>query len=263
MSTPAPNAPTPREIYERSAAEGERRLSSSALETISTGFTAGFAIVFGIVALGITHGLVSEIGGQAAGKLGGAIAFGLGMVFTVVARAELFTENFLDPVAAVLERRGEASWWRVSRVWAVILALNLAGGAAMSVLLTVEGALTPTAPGALLTVAAEIVARPLLPAFTNALAAGALLTLMTYMLQGTDSVAGRMVIAYLVGVFLAVGPFNHVVVTTLHLVIGMRFGADISITTLAATAVVSAVGNVIGGLAFVTLTQSARALASR
>lgn len=257
-----PVAPSPQEIYERSAAEGERRLRSSTLETISTGFTAGFTIVFGIVALGITHGLVAEVAGQSAGKLAGAIAFGLGLVFTVVARAELFTENFLDPIAAVLERRPEASWGRVARLWGVILVLNLIGGAAMSMLLAVEGALTPSAPEALMTVADEIVARPLLPSFTNAIAAGALLTLLTYLLQATDSIGARMAIAYLVGFFLAIGPFNHVVVTALHLVMGMLFGAEITMTELATTTVLSAVGNLIGGLLFVTLTQSARAFSS-
>ena len=251
-------APDPKEIYERSAAEGERRLTSSTLETISTGFTAGFTIVFGIVALGIVHGLVAAVAGDEAGKLAGALAFGMGLVFTVVGRAELFTENFLDPVAATLERRPGASWPRVAWVWVLILVLNMAGGIALALLLTVEGALTPAAPPVLASVADEIVARPLLPTFTNAIAAGAVLTLMTYLLQAAGSVGERMVIAYLVGFFVAIGPFNHVVVTALHLLIGMRYGAGVTVADLALLSAVSAVGSVLGGLVFVTLTQTAR-----
>lgn len=257
-----PLAPTPREIYERSAEEGARRLSSSLLETISTGFIAGFTIVFGIIALGITHGLVAPAGGTELGRLAGALAFGIGLVFTVVGRAELFTENFLDPVAAALERRPGSSWRAVARLWTVILALNLLGGGALALLITVEGALPAGAPEALANVATEIQGRPVFPAFTNAVAAGALLTLMTYLLQAVDSTAARIIVAYLVGFFLAIGPFNHVVVTALHLLVGTRYGAPIGPTELTANILVSTAGNLVGGLLFVTLTQTARAKGS-
>lgn len=258
----APVAPSPQDMYERSALEGERRVSSSLLEMVSTGFIAGFTIVFGVIALGITHALVAEPLGPELGKLAGALAFGIGLVFTVVGRAELFTENFLDPIAAIVERRPGASWGGVARLWGIILALNLFGGGALALLVTVEGALPAGAPEALVDVANEIQRRDLLPSLTNAVAAGALLTLMTYLLQGTDSVTGRMVVAYLVGFFVALGPFNHVVVTTLHLFIGMQYGADVGMLDLARNALLSTGGNLVGGLLFVTLTLTARSVGS-
>jgi formate-nitrite transporter family protein len=254
-----PIAPTPREVYERSASEGERRLSAAPLDVIATGFLAGFTIVFGIIALGITHGLVAESLGEGVGKVAGALAFGIGLVFAIVGRSELFTENFLDPIAATIEKRPRSSWPRVGTLWLGILVFNLVGGAALAFLLTVEGALAGGAPEALAGVASEIVSRETLPSFTNAIAAGALLTLMTYLLQGTNSVTGRMLIAYLVGFFLAIGPFNHVVVTFLHLLIGMRFGADVGWEDVVANFGVSTAGNLIGGVVFVTITQTARA----
>lgn len=254
-----PIAPTPQEMYERSAAEGERRLSASVLDVAATGFLAGFTIVFGIIALGITHGLVAESLGEGVGKVAGALAFGIGLVFAIVGRSELFTENFLDPIAATIEKRPNTSWRRVAGLWLGILLFNLVGGAALALLLTVEGALAPGAPQALVRVASEIVSREALPSFTNAIAAGALLTLMTYLVQGANSVTGRMVVVYLVGFFLAIGPFNHVVVTFLHLLVGMRFGGEIGWDDVATNFAISTAGNVIGGVLFVTVTQTARA----
>ena len=140
--------------------------------------------------------------------------------------------------------------------------LNLLGGGALALVVTVEGTLPAGAPEALVRVAGEIQGRELLPSLTSAVAAGALLTLMTYMLQGTDSVTGRMVVAYLVGFFVAVGPFNHVVVTALHLFMGMRYGADIGLPDLVGIAAVATAGNLVGGLVFVTLTLTARAAGS-
>ncbi len=98
-------APSPEDIYDSARAEGERRLSSSALEQASTGFIAGVTIVFGIVALGVARELAAPDFASGVGQLVGALAFGIGLVFVVVGRTELFTENFFDPVAAAVARR--------------------------------------------------------------------------------------------------------------------------------------------------------------
>ena len=55
--------------------------------------------------LGVVESLVEPEGGEGLAKLAGALAFAIGLVFLVVGRSELFTENFFDPVAAAIERR--------------------------------------------------------------------------------------------------------------------------------------------------------------
>lgn len=88
---------------------------------------------------------------------------------------------------------------------------------------------------------------------------GALVSLLSFLLQGVNSVGSRMVLAYVVGVLLTLGPFDHVIVTVLHLVFGLLFGASIGPGTLAQTAVVATAGNLVGGLGLVTLTHVAQA----
>ena len=119
-------APSPGEIFDRAAEEGERRLDQSAVELVATSFIAGFTVVLGIVALGAVHALV-EPRFQGLGRIGGALAFGIGLVFLVVGRAELFNENFFDPVAAAVD----ADSWplrRLLRLWVVTFVFNFAGG---------------------------------------------------------------------------------------------------------------------------------------
>ncbi len=263
MQNPSvPVAPNPAEIYQRAQEEGARRLFSSPLELVSTGFIAGFNIVFGVVALGITHALVAARFGSELGELAGALAFGIGLVFLVVGRSELFSENFLEPVAAAIERRGREVWVRLVWLWGVTLVLNLVGGAILTLILTTEGALPEGAPDALVRVAEEIERKEALATFTRAIAAGALLTLMTYLLQAANSVGSRIAIAYMVGFFVAIGPFDHVVVSALHLLFGMRY-ADIGYGALAANVGLSTAGNVLGGIVFVTLTHVAQAKGAR
>ena len=50
---------------------------------------------------------------------------------------------------------------------------------------------------------------------------------MTWMVEGVGTIGGRIVVAWVAGVLLALGSFNHVIVVTLELIFGMRFGADI------------------------------------
>lgn len=258
-----PVAPTPVEIYERAINEGERRLSATRLELVATGFNAGFTIVFGIAALGIVHALVEPMFGVETAKLAGAATFGIGLLFLVVSRAELFTENFFDPVATAFDRGQRQLVLRLLRLWAVVLVLNLIGGAILVLILSIDGVLPPGAGRALGTVAEEIAAKDVPAAFANALVGGALVTLLSFLLQAVDQVLSRMVVAYLIGFLLAVGPFAHVVVTAQHLLFGALVGAHIGVGAMAVETAIAIVGNLVGGLGFVTLTHVGQARGER
>jgi formate/nitrite transporter FocA (FNT family) len=258
-----PVAPDPNQIYDRAKEEGQRRLSMPPLMQASTGFIAGVTIVFGIVALGMAHELTAPAFGSGPGQLAGALAFGIGLVFLVVGRSELFTENFFDPVAAAADRSIKASWGGLLRLWVTVLALNLVGGAVMAAIFSVEGALPPGAHETLAVVAEDIASKSSLATFTRAVAAGTLLTLLSYLLHAVDTVGSRIVLAYLVGFFLALGPFDHVIVSALHLLLGVWLDAagvgyaDLGLNILLATA-----GNLVGGLLLMTLTHAVQARAS-
>ena len=252
------SAPTPAEVYERSIDEGRRRLGMSALDKTATGFIAGVTIIFGILALGITHALVEPTFGADIAELVGALAFAMGLVFLVVGRSELFTENFFGPVAATIESREKSAWLALGRLWIVILVLNLVGGAVLAAVVSVPEALPDGAREALVTVADEIASKPMSATFARAIAAGALLTLLSYMLHACDSVTSRIKVTFLVGFFVAVGPFDHVVVSALHLLFGIWFGGSVSYSDLVANLGVSTVGNMLGGLLLITLTHTAQ-----
>jgi formate/nitrite transporter FocA (FNT family) len=252
-------APAPDEIYRRAVEEGQRRLSMSMLDMVATGFIAGFTIVFGVVGLGVVEALVEPEGGAGLSKLAGALAFAIGVVFLVVGRSELFTENFFDPVAAAIESRGSGAWLDVGRLWAVIFALNMVGVTAMAAVFAVDGALPEGAPHRLAVVAEDIAAKSAWATLARAVAAGALITLLSYLLQAVDSVRARITVAYLVGFFLALGPFDHVVVSAAHLLFGVWFGGAVGYGDVLVNMALAIPGNLVGGLCFVTLSHAAQA----
>jgi formate-nitrite transporter family protein len=257
-----PIPPSPQQIFERSLAEGRRRLHMRLVQQISTGFLAGVTITFGIVALAVTDAEIGRDLGPGVATVAGSMAFGVGLVLLIVGRSELFSENFLEPVAAAfVEHRLAAGVARLARLWAVILVLNVVGGAALAGVMTVPDALPEGSSDALMRIADEIATKGAAATLARAVLAGALITLLSYLLSAVDTVLGRMVVAYLVGVLLALGPFDHVAVSVIHLLFGIWLGDGIGFGygDIALTAGVTALGNLVGGLLFITVSQVARA----
>ena len=255
-------APTPSEIFDRAVKEGERRLDQSLLELVSTGFIAGFTVVFGIVALGIAHAMVEpQLSGIA--RLAGALSFAIGIVFLIVGRAELFAENFFDPTATAYERREPKLLFRIFRLWSVTLALNFVGGVLLALVVSVHGVLPSGTGSALSKVAEEIAARGPWAGFMSAIVGGALVALLSFLLQAVNSVGSRITLAFLVGFLLAIGPFDHVVVTVLHVFFGILFEASIGFGTLFKIMAIVTAGNFAGGVGLVALSHVAQAKGAR
>ena len=250
-------APEPEQIYERTRKEGERRLERPALELVSTALAAGFDIAAGIALLAVTTAALAGHFGEAA-RVPGAIAFGVGFVFLIVGRGELFTENFLVPLAG-LEGKERNAWWKLAELWTVSPVFNIAAGAFFAFLLTVHRVLPSGAGAALVDVAAKLHDKSTLTAFVSAIFAGALMTAMTWFVEGQHSVGVRVAVAWASGAFLALAGLNHVIVGTIELIFGIRFGADIPWLYVLGNFALAAAGNMLGGIGLVTLTRFTQA----
>src|SRR5919201_856656 len=178
-------APEPDQIYRATREEGRRRLSRPIPELGATALVGGFDVAFGIAA----YALAANTVGGTVGHLVGAVAFGTGFVFIVVGRSELFTENFLIPVAG-LERGKLESWLKLAELWAVALVLNIVGGVLLTVILTSEGVLRSGADRPLIDLAEHVAGYSTLTAFLSAIVAGALMTLMTWFVEGAADSLG-------------------------------------------------------------------------
>lgn len=228
------------------------------LEQVATGFIAGVTIVFGIVALGVVETLAKPGLSDGLARLAGALAFAIGLVILVVGRTELFTENFFGPVAATMDQDGRRRWGRLLQLWATILVLNLVGGAILIGVLTVDGALPAGTSETLAGLAEEIVGKQWPATLARAVLAGALITLLSYLLNATDTVAARILVTYMVGFFLALGPFDHVIVSALHVLFGVWLGGAVTYGDVVVNIGLSTAGNVAGGLLLITLTHTAQ-----
>ena len=243
MTDTAPTRPEPEveDAFDRLVDEGGERLERPLLALVATGLLGGIDIGTGVLA----YLVVKEETGS---MVLAGIAFSVGFVALLLARSELFTENFLVPVAAIVARDGTVV--ALARLWSVTLVANLAGGALMSwIVVTARPDLKATARETGTHYADLGVS---LSSLLLAVLAGVVITLMTRMQHSTESLGVQIVPAVLFGALLSGAQLFHCVLDSLFIFAGMFAGADISIGTWLLALVWSALGNMIGGIGLVT-----------
>ncbi|HEY6016185.1 MAG TPA: formate/nitrite transporter family protein [Gaiellaceae bacterium] len=246
--------PQPEDIYRNAVEEGRRRLQRPVVEEVSTALAAGFDIAAGITVLGLVGALLSEHYGVHGAHFFASIGFGVGFVFLVVGRGELFTENFLVPLAG-FDHQERTSWWSLLKLWTISPVFNVLGGTLIVVFLTVHGVLPHGTATPILDAAAKIHEKSVLTLFVSAIFAGALITAMTWFVEGNEQMGVRLSVAWVAGAILALGGFNHVIVVTLELVYAIRFGSHIPAAFVVGNFFLAVAGNMLGGVGLVTLNR--------
>jgi formate-nitrite transporter family protein len=228
--------------FDRLVDEGTQRLGRSWSGLLATGFLGGLDVGVGVLAL-----LLLEEATHSA-MLGG-LGLALGFIALTLARSELFTEDFLIPVAAVVAKT--ASLASLARLWIVTTVTNLAGG------WLIVGLVMAGFPS-LRSTAVEsgrfyIDLGITWKAFALALVGGMLITLMTHLQHSTESDAVRLVPAIVMGFLLGAGKLNHAIVASLICFAALQVGAPFGYADWLGLLAFAVLGNMIGGLALVTL----------
>jgi formate/nitrite transporter FocA (FNT family) len=225
----------------RTVSEGEERLSRTWPGLVATGAIGGIDVGFGLFALLIVREATHS-------ELLGALAFGFGFVALTLGNSELFTENFLVPVGALMA--GRSSVGQLMRLWSVTLVLNLAGGWVLTALM-MNG--FPNLPRTAVEVGRHFDATGVgWESFSAAVLGGAIMTLMTWLERSTPSVLAKLVVAVWVAFILAAAPLNHVVVVSLEMFAALQAGAPFGYDGWLAIAAWYTLGNMIGGIVLVT-----------
>lgn len=236
------------QAFDRTVTEGEERLRRPWHELLSTGFLGGTEIGIGVLAF------VSVLAATGNQLLAG-LAFSIGFLALLLGRSELFTEGFLVPVTTVVARR--ATPGRLVTFWAGTLVANLAGG---WVIMWLVVAAYPDLHETMVQTAEHFALAPLtVQTFSLALLAGAVITLMTRMQHGTDSMPAK-ITAAVAGAFLLVGlEMFHSVLDSL-LIFGALHTSDAPFGYLDWLSWLwwTAAGNMLGGLVIITLLRLVR-----
>lgn len=237
------------EEFNNTVTEGAERLTRTWRALIVTGLFGGIDVGVGILAyLAVKEATGSDL-------LAGA-AFGFGLLALQLAHSELFTENFLVPIYAVVSRH--STWLQLGRFWVVTLLANLLGGWLFtwsvvvafpqfndvleeSAIKYLEGGLTPESAAL-------------------ALLAGSTITLGTRMSQGSSSEVVHTFIALIDGLLVVGLGMLHGALNSAIIFGAMHAGAEISYTEWLLWMLWVIPLNMAGGIVVITLPRLVRTL---
>lgn len=231
-----------RSTFRRSVDDGAVRLSRKWSNLFATGFVGGVDVGLGVLALLLVESATGS-------RLLGALAFGIGFLALTLGQSELFTENFLVPVAAIVGR--QASLRSLLRLWTATLLMNLLGGWVVSALIMM--ALPRLADTAVesATFYTDLGLGP--GSFALGLIAGVAITIMTWMERGSGTEFGRLLSVMAVAFLLAAGPLSHVIVVSTEMFGALHVGAPFGYLDWMGVAAWAGLANLVGGLVFVTV----------
>lgn len=248
------NGRSPAEIWKSGLDEGERRLFRSPIALAATGLVGGIDVMLGILALVVSQSALGQLLPQTTAHVLASLTFGIAFVFIAIGRSELFTENFLIPVSAMLARRGSVRM--LARMWLVTMAANLVALTAIGALIAVPGVIDHATLVTAGKVADVYTDRSVLAAGLSAVLGGAVMTLFTWLALASESAATRTIVALVAGFLLAAPSLNHAIVSFGEVVFGVVAGtAKAGPLELLRNLGIAACGNLIGGLGLVTLTR--------
>ena len=234
--------------FRRMVDEGTQRLHRGWREVLVTGFFGGTEIAVGVLAyLYVLH--------ETQNPLLAGLAFSIGFLALLLGRSELFTEGFLVPVTTVVAKR--ASVAQLFKLWGGTLAANLVGGWVLMLLIMTA---FPQLHEQTIESAGHYATAPLsAKTFALALLGGMVITLMTRMQHGTDSMLGK-IAAAVAGAFMLAGlQMFHSILDSL-LIFGALIAGDAPFGYLDWLwwFAYTLVGNALGGLGLVTLLRLLR-----
>jgi formate/nitrite transporter FocA (FNT family) len=255
IKEPTPMGQEVPQVVDDASKIGAKRLRRPLLGDAITAFTGGMSVSFGAVAMVTAAAAMGGgIDSPSAALLVGSLVFPVGFLILLVGKTELFTENFLLPVAAVLKGRGNLH--QLGSLWGTTLAFNLLGALVFALLISRNHVMSPGPAEEMIALATHSVNYSLWTAFIKALFAGWLMTTLTWLLVAAVGFGPRIAVIWAIGSLIVLGQFNHVIISAAEIFIAMFLGADITFGDWVTRNFLPALGgNIFGGLVFETMLQ--------
>jgi formate/nitrite transporter FocA (FNT family) len=199
-------APRTEVVYEAVREEGEGELKRSSPTLAWDGLAAGLSMGFSLVAEGLLRSHLPDAGWR---PLVAKLGYSVGFLIIVLGRHQLFTENTLTAVLPFLQRRDSHTLAQVLRLWAVVLAANLAGALIFSLVLARTELFEPHVRQTFLEIGREAMASWWGLTFLKGVFAGWLIAMMVWMLPAAES--ARFFVVIVMTYLVALGKFAHIV----------------------------------------------------
>lgn len=241
--------PSAEEIFKQVATNARQELERPSMALALSGFGAGFFM--GLSALAPALAL-KALGTWQGAEFISRLFYPIGFIVVILGRAQLFTENTLYPVALVLAEKTQL--WNTLRLWTVVLPANVLGALAFGCMAAYTAAFAPSTVNHLVQLGAVSLSHSGAQVFWSGVIAGWIIALAAWLVSGSHSITGSVMVIWLLTFVMGLGDFAHCVVSS----------CDVFVTILTGHAPwteylgwfgMAVAGNVCGGIGLVTILE--------
>lgn len=244
------------EIFQRIVATADEEFVRSNRLLFFSGLAAGLSIGLSFVA---RAALTAAVPSDTSGLVGG-ILYPIGFLLIVLGRYQLFTENTLTPVTLVLTRI--ASVPQLLRLWGVVLAANVAGAAAVALLLAKTGVFDADTMAAALDIAGHALEVPTTDLFWKGVIAGWLVASMVWLNHAARDTTSRFFIVFAIMYLVPAADLFHCIIGACE-VLFLVFQGTAGLGEASAFFGAVVAGNTVGGVLLVALLNYSQTRARR
>lgn len=237
------------EIHENVLEAAEEELERPASELVWSSLASGLLLGFSF----LTVAFLTSFTAPEYHELMTAVGYPLGFIFVVHARHQLFTENTLEPVIPLLEKRNRETLMQLLRLWGIVLPVNLIGALIFAEVLAHTQVVEPKLVTHLLDAARTSTETTAQLVFYKGIWAGWLIALMAWLIAATRDTMAQIVLIWLTTAPIAAFGFKHSIAGAVEAFYRAAMG-DAPWTQMIFTFEIPAiVGNIIGGVVLVAL----------
>ena len=237
------------EIHENVSVAAEEELDRPASELIWSALASGLLLGFSFLTVGFLTSLVPE----PLHPLATAVGYPLGFFYVVHARHQLFTENTLEPVIPLLEKRNGETLRRLLRLWAIVLPMNLIGALLFAEVLAHTQVVEPKLLGPLLDAARISTGGGAQLVFYKGIWAGWLIALMAWLIAATRDTTAQIILVWLATAPIAAFGFRHSIAGAVEAFYRAAVGDAPWLQMIFSFEIPAILGNIVGGVVLVAL----------
>ena len=236
------SSPSTPVIYEIVRRLGDEEMERPITSLWWSGVAGGLSIAFSLLAEAILQTHLPDAPWR---HLVSSFGYSAGFVMAILSRQQLFTESTITAVLPVMDEFTVANSWRLSRMWGVVLAANMAGTFLAAAFCTFTPVLTPELKAGMLEIASHITDHSFMETVFRAIAAGFLMAMMVWLLPSAESAQFHVII--LVTYLISAGEFMHIVAGSVEAFMLVLNGHLGFVAMLTGFFIPVLIGNIIGG----------------
>ncbi|HAX73700.1 MAG TPA: formate transporter [Firmicutes bacterium] len=233
---------SPNEMAKATVGVGKYKTSKKNSIVFLSAVLAGMFIGFGYIGYLIVSGVIADPG---IGKVLGAAVFPVGLMFVLIAGADLFTGNTLITMAWFTK---DITFKDVVKNLSIVWLGNLVGALALVLVMYASNTFSGSVAEGVIHLAEKKAHLNLVELLTRGTLANVIVAVAVFMTYAAKDVAGKVLISWFpIWLFVITG-FEHSIANMFVMPIGKLLGADITWAQIAGNIIPVTIGNVIGGV---------------